>query len=132
MAVEAMSLAEQAQDAIGVSSCSMRTRELFDRLDRAIAIKQEANAAYNGQRFDEALQLYHKALNCFRGEPDTLSNRCACLLRKGDYEGAVQDAKAVLRREPHRIKCVWRGAQALVALGQPSGAIEMLMPSKGR
>ena len=32
----------------------------------------------------------------------------------------------MLRREPHRVKCAWRGAQALVALGQPLGALEML------
>lgn len=123
---EAADLATQVGDSGGQTQCSARVAGLLARLDKARAAKERGNVAFKARRFDEAERCYEEALRHFAREFDALSNRCNCLLKRGEYDAALTDARTVLRTEPGRIKVAWRGAQALVALDQPTGAIAML------
>ncbi|XP_050302471.1 protein unc-45 homolog B [Anthonomus grandis grandis] len=82
--------------------------------------KEQGNAAFKEEKWDDALQLYTKAINSVKGEPKELAiyykNRAAAYLKKGEYEKAVNDCDKSLNLCPNDPKALFRRCQALESL----------------
>jgi tetratricopeptide (TPR) repeat protein len=79
--------------------------------------KAEGNALFAAKQFAEAAQAYTRAIEL---EQDAVfySNRCACLLKLGDLDGALADALKLREMRPEWAKSHFREGSVLSAMGR--------------
>ena len=75
-------------------------KALEDLTSSARLLTRQANLTFQAGRFEEAAQLYRKALAADPEDPVALSNLGSTLARLGDRSGAIQQYQEVLRLHP--------------------------------
>ncbi|KAL8848733.1 MAG: hypothetical protein Q9221_006277 [Calogaya cf. arnoldii] len=93
-----------------------------ERKDYAIRLKIGGNKAYGDKSYNEAIELYGKAILC-RPDPVFYSNRAACYNALGDWDKVVEDTTAALALDTEYVKALNRRANAYENLGNFSEAL---------
>lgn len=110
----------------------------------------EGNQHFIYKRYLSAIDAYSNGLATVEAEEDhcknvetppenklavwleLLSNRAGCYLAIGNYQGAEQDAKRLLEKEPSHFKGIVRYSKALAGLRKYETAIDHLTQAKDR
>ena len=85
-------------------------------------MKDAGNKAYGSKNYNEAIELYRKAILC-RPDPIFYSNRAACYNALGDWEKVVEDTTAALELNNEYVKALNRRANAYEHLDKNSEAL---------
>lgn len=98
---------------------------------RAMELKEEANALYRAEKLKQALEVYEQALNLLDEGDATRamihSNRAACFMKLGCYADVVAEAGRSLALDGKSHKAYWHRAQAYLRLGQMAKAKKDLL-----
>jgi tetratricopeptide (TPR) repeat protein len=98
--------------------------EVFQQ--RALELKDEANALYGEHKLKQALEVYEQALSLLEEGDATRamihSNRAACYSKMGAFADVVSEASQSLRLDAKSHKAYWHRAQAYLHLGQVAKA----------
>lgn len=95
---------------------------LQDRKDYASTLKAAGNKAYGDKSYNEAIDLYGKAILC-KPDPIFYSNRAACYNALGDWDKVVEDTSAALALDNEYVKALNRRANAYEHLERLSEAL---------
>lgn len=82
------------------------------------ALKETANEAFKGGRYEDAIQAYSSALGARPDWAVVLANRSLAYLRTELYGLALEDATAAIKADPAYLKGFYRRAAAYFALGK--------------
>lgn len=82
-----------------------------DRKHWAVKLKEAGNHAYGSKDFNNAIELYSKAILC-KPEAVYYSNRAACYNALADWEKVVEDTTAAINLDPEYVKAMNRRANA--------------------
>lgn len=93
-----------------------------DRKDYAAKLKAAGNKAYNSKKYQEAIELYGKAILC-RPDPVFYSNRAACYNALSEWEKVVEDTTAAIQLDSEYVKALNRRANAYEHLDKFSDAL---------
>ncbi|KAI9803670.1 MAG: hypothetical protein M1833_000582 [Piccolia ochrophora] len=97
---------------------------MVQKLDR---MKEEGNSAYKSGRYQEAVEVYGKALEVDPLNKGTnskiLHNRALCLIKMKKYESALADATRALELDPSYLKARKTKAKALGESGNWEDAV---------
>ncbi|KAL8675380.1 MAG: hypothetical protein Q9168_000211 [Polycauliona sp. 1 TL-2023] len=93
-----------------------------ERKDYASRLKAGGNKAYGDKRYNEAIELYGKAILC-KPDPIFYSNRAACYNALGNWDKVVEDTTAALALDSEYIKALNRRANAYENLESYSEAL---------
>lgn len=94
---------------------------------KAANLKAEANAAFRGGDFGEAINMYTLAIAVGKESDDSLfQNRSIAYMRLGDAKSALQDALKCVEINPNNPKGHYRKARALAHLCQKRAALRSL------
>lgn len=74
-------------------------------------MKAAGNKAYGSKNYNEAIELYSKAILC-KPDPVFYSNRAACYNAMSDWEKVIQDTTAALALDNEYVKALNRRANA--------------------
>lgn len=98
----------------------------------SVSKKELANTHFKNHEYETACRLYSEILAEDPENYIVLANRSAALLTLGRFQGALNDALAVLAAEPNHVKTIYRAAKAYCGLKQYKEAIERLnsVPNK--
>ena len=88
----------------------------------AAKLKVAGNKAYGDKRYDDAIELYGKAILC---KPDAVfySNRAACYNAKSDWQKVIEDTTAAINLDSEYVKALNRRANAYEHLEMYSEAL---------
>lgn len=75
----------------------------------AVALKEDGNAEFKQQNYDEAIAYYTAALQ-LKEDPVFYSNRSACYAALNNHEQVIADTTAAIKIKPDYTKCVLRRA----------------------
>lgn len=93
-----------------------------DTVDEALVYKDDGNAAFKNENWNEAISAYTKAIKCGDGKHKQLGtfykNRAAAYLKVEKFETAIGDCNKALELEPNDPKALFRRAQAKEQLGR--------------
>lgn len=92
----------QAADAPAPKALSADDKAKADKL------KQEGNAFMSSKKYDEAIDMYNKAIALDGSNPVFYSNRAAAHSSKGDHLAAIGDANAAIKVDPSFSKAYHR------------------------
>uniref|UniRef100_A0A7S2RN34 Uncharacterized protein n=1 Tax=Rhizochromulina marina TaxID=1034831 RepID=A0A7S2RN34_9STRA len=84
----------------------------------AVALKEQGNSKFEARRYQEAIQLYSKALSLQPDEAALFSNRAAALFMLRLYSQCVEDCNKAINLRPDYTKAHLRRSKALVELGR--------------
>ncbi|SCU88202.1 LAFA_0E11298g1_1 [Lachancea sp. 'fantastica'] len=87
--------------------------------------KKQGNELYKAKRYNEAREIYNKALDVGDIQElreSLLSNRAACELELKNYRRCINDCKSVLDINPKNVKCYYRVAKAFQGLDRTDEA----------
>ncbi|KAL8820459.1 MAG: hypothetical protein Q9223_001320 [Gallowayella weberi] len=93
-----------------------------DRKEYAVKLKAAGNTAYGDKRYNEAIDLYGKAILC-KPDPIFYSNRAACYNALGNWDKVVEDTTAALALDSEYVKALNRRANAYEHLEKFSEAL---------
>ncbi|KAI9805627.1 MAG: TOM (translocase of outer membrane) complex component [Piccolia ochrophora] len=93
-----------------------------DRKDYAAKLKAAGNKAYGSKNYNEAIDLYGKAILC-KPDPIFYSNRAACYNALGDWDQVITDTTAALSLDSEYVKALNRRANAYEHLQRYSEAL---------
>jgi len=95
---------------------------LQTRKDYAAKLKAAGNKAYGSKSYNEAIELYGKAILC-KPDPVFYSNRAACYNAMSNWEKVAEDTTAALALDPEYVKALNRRANAYEQLEKYSEAL---------
>jgi import receptor subunit TOM70 len=95
----------------------MQTRNQY-----AAKLKAAGNKAYGDKSYNEAIELYGKAIIC-KADPIFYSNRAACYNALGDWDKVVEDTTAAVALDSEYVKALNRRANAYEHLEKYSDAL---------
>ncbi|KAF9498108.1 TPR-like protein [Pleurotus eryngii] len=102
----------QTKDKVGSGSeeATASTSKTPSTVDKAQAekFKQEGNSLMSSKKYDEAIDMYTKAVNLDSTNPVYYSNRAAAHSSKGDHLSAVGDAEKAIEVDPKFTKAYHR------------------------
>ncbi|MCJ1427398.1 TOM (translocase of outer membrane) complex component [Sticta canariensis] len=93
-----------------------------ERKEYATKLKAAGNIAYGDKNYNEAIDLYGKAILC-KPDPIFYSNRAACYNALGNWEKVVEDTSAAITLDSEYVKALNRRANAYEHLGKYSEAL---------
>ncbi|KAK0517082.1 hypothetical protein JMJ35_000237 [Cladonia borealis] len=93
-----------------------------ERKDYATKLKIAGNKAYGSKNYNEAIELYGKAILC-KPDPIFYSNRAACYNALGNWEKVVEDTTAAIHLDNEYVKALNRRANAYEHLERYSEAL---------
>ncbi|KAI4175776.1 MAG: hypothetical protein LQ343_001389 [Gyalolechia ehrenbergii] len=93
-----------------------------DRLEYATKLKVAGNKAYGDKSYNDAIDLYGKAILC-KPDPIFYSNRAACYNALGNWDQVVEDTTAALALDSEYVKALNRRANAYEHLEKFSEAL---------
>lgn len=93
-----------------------------ERKDYAAKLKAAGNKAYGSKAYNDAIELYTKALMC-RQDPVFYSNRAACWNAMGDWEKVIEDTTAAINLDNEYVKALNRRANAYEQVERYSEAL---------
>lgn len=85
---------------------------------KAEQYKTEANTAFNKGHYDQAIDLYSKAIDAFAQSAIYYANRSFAYLRTECFGYALADATKAIDIDPSYVKAYYRRASANMALGK--------------
>ncbi|XP_053959379.1 protein unc-45 homolog B [Anastrepha ludens] len=95
------------------------TNNSTENEEEALTYKTEGNAAFKGEKWDEAVKCYTKAIAAGQKHKELsvfYKNRAAAYLKLGQYQAALDDCTESLRITPKDPKALFRRAQSYEAL----------------
>ncbi|KAJ5174679.1 Mitochondrial outer membrane translocase complex subunit Tom70 [Penicillium canariense] len=92
------------------------------RKEYAAKLKAAGNKAYGAKEYNNAIELYGKAIIC-KPDPVFYSNRAACYNVLSEWEKVVEDTSAALAMDSEYVKALNRRAIAYEHLGKFSEAL---------
>ncbi|KAL8653553.1 MAG: hypothetical protein Q9210_002035 [Variospora velana] len=93
-----------------------------ERKEYATKLKIAGNRAYGDKSYNEAIDLYGKAILC-KPDPIFYSNRAACYNALGNWDKVVEDTTAAIGLDNEYVKALNRRANAYEHLEQYSEAL---------
>ena len=93
-----------------------------ERKEFAAKLKAAGNKAYGDKRYNEAIELYGKAILC-KPDPIFYSNRAACYNALGEWTKVVDDTTAAIALDNEYVKALNRRANAYEHLQEYSPAL---------
>ena len=93
-----------------------------DRKDFASKLKAAGNKSYGDKSYNEAIELYGKAILC-KPDPIFYSNRAACHNALSNWDKVVEDTTAALALDKEYVKALNRRANAYDHLEKHSEAL---------
>ena len=93
-----------------------------ERKEYSTKLKIAGNTAYGDKRYNEAIDLYGKAILC-KPDPIFYSNRAACYNALGDWDKVVEDTTAAIALNSEYVKALNRRANAYEHLEKYSEAL---------
>ena len=93
-----------------------------ERKEYSTKLKIAGNKAYGDKSYNEAIQLYGKAILC-KPDPIFYSNRAACYNALGDWDKVVEDTSAAIALDSEYVKALNRRANAYEHLEKYSEAL---------
>ncbi|MCJ1362903.1 Mitochondrial import receptor subunit TOM70 [Acarospora aff. strigata] len=105
-----------------VDETTVGTLSEQERKDYAAKLKAAGNKAYGSKNYNEAIDLYGKAIIC-KPDPIFYSNRAACYNALGDWDKVVDDTTAALALDNEYVKALNRRANAYEHLERYSEAL---------
>jgi tetratricopeptide (TPR) repeat protein len=99
-------------------------REMQAKCTPAEEFRQQGNKHFSKKEWKKSIELYSRGLRYHPSDLLLLSNRAASYLKLGAWNSALDDANAVLLREPENTKALYRHCLALLYLQRPEEALE--------
>ena len=99
-----------------------QTNPRQERKEYSTKLKIAGNTAYGDKSYNEAIELYGKAILC-KPDPIFYSNRAACYNALGNWEKVVDDTTAALALDSEYVKALNRRANAYEHLEKYSEAL---------
>ena len=96
--------------------------EVKERKEYSNKLKAVGNKAYGDKSYNEAIELYRKAILC-KPDPIFYSNRAACYNALGDWDKVVEDTTAAIALDSEYVKALNRRANAYEHLEKYSEAL---------
>ena len=93
-----------------------------ERKEYALKLKAAGNLAYGDKSYNDAIDLYGKAILC-KPDPIFYSNRAACYNALGNWEKVVEDTSAAIALDSEYVKALNRRANAYEHLQKYSEAL---------
>lgn len=93
-----------------------------DRKNYAAKLKAAGNKAYGSKDYNNAIDLYGKAILC-KPDPVYYSNRAACYNALSEWDKVVEDTSAAVAMDAEYVKALNRRAHAYEHLGKFSEAL---------
>lgn len=93
-----------------------------ERKEYATKLKAAGNIAYGDKSYNDAIELYGKAILC-KPDPIFYSNRAACHNALGNWEKVVEDTSAAIALDSEYVKALNRRANAYEHLEKYSEAL---------
>ena len=93
-----------------------------ERKEYSTKLKIAGNKAYGDKSYNEAIELYGKAILC-KPDPIFYSNRAACYNALGDWDKVVEDTTAAIALDSEYVKALNRRANAYEHLEKYSEAL---------
>ncbi|KAL9054145.1 MAG: hypothetical protein Q9162_004328 [Coniocarpon cinnabarinum] len=113
---------ETEEELPSVDESTVGTLTEQERRDFAAKLKAAGNQAYNAKKYDEAIDLYGKAILC-KPDPVFYSNRAACYNALSKWEKVVEDTTAAISLDSEYVKALNRRANAYEQLEKYSEAL---------
>ncbi|KAL9030892.1 MAG: hypothetical protein Q9196_001035 [Gyalolechia fulgens] len=113
---------DPAEDLPHVDPTTVESLSGQDRLEYATKLKVAGNKAYGDKSYNEAIDLYGKAILC-KPDPIFYSNRAACYNALGNWDKVVEDTTAALALDSEYVKALNRRANAYEHLEKFSEAL---------
>ncbi len=98
------------------------TDQVQDRKEYSTKLKVAGNKAYGDKSYNDAIQLYGKAILC-KPDPIFYSNRAACYNALGNWDKVVEDTTAAINLDSEYVKALNRRANAYEHLEKNSEAL---------
>jgi DnaJ family protein C protein 7 len=89
--------------------------------------KEKGNLLFKSSNFQEAAQLYSKAIELQPDSPTFYSNRAAAYLNDAKYKLALQDCLSALKLDANLVKAFFRAAKCQCHLGNLEDAKTQLL-----
>ncbi|KAK4180530.1 PaTOM70 mitochondrial precursor proteins import receptor encoded by the PaTom70 protein [Triangularia setosa] len=113
---------ETADELPEIDEETVTTLSESQRREYAAKLKEAGNKAYNQKDFNNAIELYSKAILC-KPDPVYYCNRAACHNALSEWEKVVEDTTAALAFDGEYIKALNRRSNAYDHLGKYSEAL---------
>ncbi|KAL9000585.1 MAG: hypothetical protein Q9169_000878 [Polycauliona sp. 2 TL-2023] len=113
---------DPAENLPQVDSSTVESLPDQQRKEYATRLKVAGNKAYGDKSYNEAIELYGKAILC-KPDPIFYSNRAACYNALGNWDKVVEDTTAALALDSEYIKALNRRANAYENLESYSEAL---------
>lgn len=95
-----------------------------ERKEEAESMKNEGNRLMKEEKYQEALNMYNKAISLDATNPVFYCNRAAAFSRLGDYYRAAEDCKMSLKYDPNYSKAYGRLGLAYSKMNKHDLALE--------
>lgn len=95
-----------------------------ERKDEAESLKNDGNRLMKEEKYQEALNVYNKAISLDATNPVFYCNRAAAFSRLGDYYRAAEDCKMSLKYDPNYSKAYGRLGLAYSKMNKHESALQ--------
>ncbi|KAJ0284920.1 hypothetical protein COL922a_006410 [Colletotrichum nupharicola] len=110
-AAQPTAAAENPEELPEIDETSVQSFTQEEREKYAAKLKDAGNKSYGGKDYNQAIDLYSKAILC-KANPIFYSNRAACYNALGDWDKVVEDTTAAINLDPEYVKALNRRANA--------------------
>ncbi|CAF2300382.1 unnamed protein product [Brassica napus] len=107
-----------------VTSDQMETKNENSDVSRAEEMKNQANEAFKGHKFSNAIDLYTKAIELNGNNAVYWANRAFAHTKLEEYGSAIQDASKAIEIDPKYSKGYYRRGAAYLAMGKFKDALK--------
>ncbi|XP_013745007.2 serine/threonine-protein phosphatase 5-like isoform X3 [Brassica napus] len=102
----------------------METKNENSDVSRAEEMKNQANEAFKGHKFSNAIDLYTKAIELNGNNAVYWANRAFAHTKLEEYGSAIQDASKAIEIDPKYSKGYYRRGAAYLAMGKFKDALK--------
>lgn len=113
---------DSADEIPELTEATLQAMSQEERKHWAVKLKEVGNHAYGSKDFNNAIDLYSKAILC-KPEAVYYSNRAACYNALAEWEKVVEDTTAAINLDPEYVKAMNRRANAYDKLGKYSESL---------
>ncbi|KAF3554404.1 hypothetical protein F2Q69_00017901 [Brassica cretica] len=103
---------------------NMETKNENSDVSRAEEMKNQANEAFKGHKFSNAIDLYTKAIELNGNNAVYWANRAFAHTKLEEYGSAIQDASKAIEIDPKYSKGYYRRGAAYLAMGKFKDALK--------